>query len=118
MTFHNAIDPIVAIIATAAAGTIASVQDVVPLKAGEVGVVALMAGAGIFLLKMFKEQNGKLIEAIEKGAGAQVEVAKAMTLLAHETTEMRKEGEEKRRQILAELAQLPEQIADRLKKTA
>lgn len=122
MSAHPLIDGLTASAAAASAGILAIAQDL-PVTPGEVGVGTAAIGFGIWLAKLAERGIGRLTDGIDKttaaiavNTAAQAEVAKQLALLMHETAESRRDGEQNGRQILAALADLPDRVADELKR--
>lgn len=115
MTFH-AVDPIVAMIATAAAGTVAIAQDL-PIAPTEVGIVTVLLGAGIWAAKTAEKYLSRLVDAIDKNTAEQSKVSSDIRLLMQQTDESRRGAEDKSRQILDKLSDLPDRVADEIKRS-
>lgn len=117
------LEGLVASAMTATAGIVAIAQDI-PISGKEVGIGTALVGGGFWLAKFAEKWLSRMTESIDKTTEAirlnsvqQAEVAKSMALLMHESNEARRDGDEKRRQILAALADLPDRVADELKRT-
>lgn len=120
---HPMLEGLVASAMTATAGIVAIAQDI-PISGKEVGIGTALVGGGFWLAKFAEKWLSRMTESIDKTTEAirlnsvqQAEVAKSMALLMHESNEARRDGDEKRRQILAALADLPDRVADELKRT-
>lgn len=116
MTTHI-IEPLAAIGSMSVVGA-GLLQAVTPAGAQEWTVLGLLAfvvaGIGTWIVRSIDRTT----VAIEGNTKAQAEVAVALALLMQKTTDAQHDGEEKRRQILAEITSIPSRVAERIQKPA
>lgn len=115
MTPPPLLDGLIAAGSTAAVGVAAIAQDV-PLAPKDVGVLALVAAIGAWLVRTVDKWGDKTTTAIEKNSQAQADVSKAMALMMAETAESRKDVAEQRHQILAAIESMPSRVADEMRR--
>ena len=108
------LDGLIAAGTTAAAGVVAIAQDI-PIAPKDVGVLAMVAAIGAWLVRTVDKWGDKTTTAIEKNSVAQAEVSKAMALLMAETAESRKDVSEQRHQIISIIESMPTRVADHCK---
>lgn len=120
---HPMLEGLVASAMTATAGIFAIAQDI-PISGKEVGIGTALVGGGFWLAKFAEKWLSRMTDSIDKttaaiavNTSAQADVAKQLALLMHETAESRRDGEQNGRQILAALADLPDRVADELKRS-
>lgn len=80
------------------------------------GLVKALEKSGDKTAAAIEKSNDRVVSALDKHAEAQAQTATNLALLIRESQESRQEGEEKRRQILERLDQVPERVAAVLRK--
>jgi hypothetical protein len=114
-SIHPLIDSAIAGGATVLAGAAAIAQDV-PIAPKDVGLLALVAAIGGWLVKTVDKWGDRTTQAIEANSKAQGEVATKMALLMQETAEARRNEQERGRQILEAFEDLPQRLALEVKR--
>lgn len=80
------------------------------------GMIKAQEKSGERTATAIEKSNDRVAAALEKHAEAQTQTATNLALLIRESAESRAEGEEKRRQILDKLDNLPDRVAMVLRK--
>jgi hypothetical protein len=110
------LEPLVAI--SAASLGVALLQADTPPGAQQWTVLGLLAFVIVGIGNRLVKSSDKITESIDRNTAAQASVAQSLDRLTTQTNEARREHEEKARQILAAIAEVPEATADRIRKPA
>ena len=103
-------EPIVSAATTFAAGVFAIAGDL-PIEPKEVGLLTIVVGIGTWIVKSID----KTTDAVKLLTEAQAKSNTRTELLAKEIEEARRDGEEARAVILANLHEMPARVAMALK---
>jgi hypothetical protein len=104
------VEPAIAAASTFAVGVVAITSDL-PIEPKEVGLLTIVVGIGAWIVKSID----KTTDAVKLLTASQAESNKATALLSREIEEARRDGEETRAVILANLHDMPSRVAVELK---
>lgn len=81
-------------------------------------LAVLMLGVGKAMVRAIEKGSDATTTAIKENTAQQAATQTKLELVLSQVAEMRRDGEQKRQQILASLSDLPDQVADRVRKPA
>lgn len=113
----HVLEPLVAISAASLLG-VGLLQSETPPGAQQWTVLGLLAFVIVGIGNRLVKSSDKITESIDRNTAAQASVAQSLDRLTNQTNEARREHEEKAKQILAAIGEVPEAVTDRIRKPA